>query len=207
MKSLLDARRILEHPRLYSWYREFAAGRRERAVFAQEYVRARPGNRILDVGCGPADLLEDLPEQVVYFGADTAQRYIDDAKRRFAGRGEFFCRTLDVPFVDELGANSFDIVIAHGLLHHLDDREVAGVYEVVNRALVPGGRLVTLDGCYAENQSLIVRALLAADRGKYVRDQESYLALSRRAFREVTGSLRSDLHRIPYCVLIQECVK
>jgi SAM-dependent methyltransferase len=207
MKSLLDARRLLEHPRLYSWYREFAAGGRERAIFAQQYVRARPGNRILDVGCGPADLLEDLPQQVAYVGADTAPRYIADAKQRFAGRGEFYCRTLDVSFVDELGANSFDIVIAHGLIHHLDDREVLGLYEVVNRALVPGGRLVTLDGCFAENQSLLVRALLKGDRGKHVRDQQSYEALSRQAFREVKGSLRSDLHRIPYCVLIQECVK
>ncbi len=46
----------------------------------------RAGERIVDVGCGPAYYLGDLPE-VDYHGFDTDERYIEWARERWGSRG------------------------------------------------------------------------------------------------------------------------
>lgn len=201
----LDPRRVLSSPLVYSAYRALVTGEKEHRVFAEEYVRALPGQRVLDVGCGPADLLDDLPEGVDYVGFDTSAAYIAQARRRHGSRGRFLTRRVDRAVVDELGAGSFDRVLAHGLLHHLDDDEVVEFFELARHALRPTGHLVTLDGCFVEGQSRAARFLLEQDRGRFVRDEPSYVALARRVFANVRADIRHDLYRIPYTLILLEC--
>src|SRR5207244_8022219 len=120
----LDPRRLLDLPIVFRWLYA-VVGSREWRIFAEEYVRARPGDRILDIGCGPADVVAVLPRGIEYTGVDVNERYVRAAERRFAARGRFFCRALDRGLVAELGPGRFDIVVAHGLVHHLDDGEAA----------------------------------------------------------------------------------
>jgi SAM-dependent methyltransferase len=42
-------------------------------------------------------------------------------------------------------AGCYDIVMAFGVLHHLDDAEGRELFRGARRALKPGGRFVTLD--------------------------------------------------------------
>jgi SAM-dependent methyltransferase len=107
--------------------------------------------------------------------------------------------------VDELGAGSFDRVLAHGLLHHLPDDEVVEFFELARHALGPGGHLVTLDGCFVDGQSRAARFLLEQDRGRFVRDEASYVALAKRVFPDVRADIRHDLYRIPYTLILLEC--
>ena len=60
-------------------------------------------------------------------------------------RGQFFSGKVDLAHIDRLGAGSFDIVIAHGLLHHLDDRQATELFALARAALRPGGRLIIID--------------------------------------------------------------
>ena len=53
----------------------------------------KPGDRILDVGCGPAYYFDRLPE-VSYVGFDTSAPYIAYARKRYGDRGEFRCEVL-----------------------------------------------------------------------------------------------------------------
>lgn len=194
-------RALLAHPRVYSLFRRLVGRDTARAVYAREHLRLQPGQRVLDLGCGPGDILEFLPP-VHYIGYDINPRYIERARRRFDGRGEFHCAPItEKILLDE----PFDVVIAHGVLHHLDDAAARVLFRVARRALTPGGRLVTFDGCLAAGQSPLARLALALDRGRHVRGREAYERLARSEFGEVKCVLRHDLIRIPYTHLIMEC--
>jgi SAM-dependent methyltransferase len=194
-------RSLLSHPLVYSLFRRFVGRDSARARYAREHLRVQPGQRVLDLGCGTGDILEVLP-QVHYTGYDASPDYIGRARRRFGHRGAFHCAAIDEGFSPGTG---FDVVIAHGVLHHLDDGEAATLFRVARRALKPGGRLVTYDGCFIPDQPVLARFVVSLDRGRYVRTREAYERLARAEFDEVKSVVRHDLVRIPYTHLIMEC--
>ncbi|MAE96454.1 MAG: hypothetical protein CL910_17535 [Deltaproteobacteria bacterium] len=200
----LDPRRLLASPWAYRTAQALIRGAASYRILAEEYLKARSGERVLDIGCGPADLLAHLPD-VDYVGFDASPRYIEWARKRHGERGRFLCRTLDEAELMELGAGSFDLAIAYGLVHHLDDAEARSFFELARSALRPTGRLVTIDGCYLPEQSGFVRMLLQRDRGQHVRRPEAYRELAAAAFASVTADLRGDLLRMPYSLIVMEC--
>ncbi len=193
---------LLGIPSLYTRATVFLGGS-ARATYIREYVRPAQGARILDIGCGPADILADLPSEVAYIGFDADSRYIESAHRRFGTRGTFHCKQVTRDLVGQF--QDFDIVMANGVLHHVDDVAAADLFDIARMALAPDGRVVTLDGCYVTGQSRIAKLLLTLDRGQYVRTQDSYEKLAKRAFQTVTTHLRTYLMRIPYTHIILEC--
>lgn len=197
-----DPRSLLAWPRVYSLFRRFVGRDSARTVYARQHLRLKPGDRVLDLGCGPADILAFLPA-VRYVGYDESAAYIARARERFGARGEFHCRALG----DDLAVPpaTFDVVIAHGLLHHLDDDAAGMLFRVAKRGLRAGGRLVTFDGCFTEDQSTTARLVLSADRGRHVRTRDAYERLARGEFGEVRSFVRHDLIRLPYTHLIMEC--
>ena len=197
----MNLRSILAFPSVYRLFGRLVAGN-VRTVYTREFVKAEPGQRVLDLGCGPGDVLDHLPD-VDYVGIDINPRYVRAAQTRFGQRGTF--RHEDVADTVVRDAGSFDIVMANGLLHHLTDDEVRQLLTLAQRALKPGGRLVTFDGCFVPGQSRLARLLLRMDRGRFVRTQEAYAALTSAVFGEVECHLRDDLIRIPYTHLIMVC--
>ena len=73
-------RAILSHPLVYSTLQSLMGAHSSRKSFVGNYVKPFPGMRILDIGCGPADILAYLP-QVSYSGFDISQDYIDQARK------------------------------------------------------------------------------------------------------------------------------
>jgi SAM-dependent methyltransferase len=196
--------RILEIPFLYLTYRNVVGGKRATATFLKEYVRPKDQDRILDIGCGPAELVEHI-SNVEYMGFDSNPAYIDSAKKKYGDRAHFFCETVDDVTLEKLG--TFDLVIALGILHHLDDKESLVLLELANKALKKGGRLITFDGCYIEGQSKIAQFIISRDRGQFVRTQDGYVNLASKVFSRIEVGLRDDLLRIPYNHVILECTK
>ena len=173
-----------------------------RVAYARQYLEVRAGERVLDLGCGPGDILSALPD-CEYVGIDVEERYIEAARKRFGGRGTFRCGPLE-HFVLE-APESFDLVMANGVLHHLDDPQAEAMLRLAARAMKQGGRMVTLDGCYIQGQSRIAKALLRRDRGKFIRDPSAYLKLADAHFRDVRSDVRHDLLSFPYTLLIMTC--
>lgn len=197
-------RAILSNAGVYDLFQKLMGGEDGRATFVSRYIRAREGDRVLDIGCGTAGLLSHLP-RVEYHGFDPDPGYIEAAseKYRHTPGASFHCGNADEPAIGALG--KFDIVVASGVLHHLDDGQAKALANMARAALKEGGRLVTLDPCLVEGQSPIARFLALRDRGRNVRDLEGYRSLVAPAFASVTTDIRHDLGRIPYTHLIMEC--
>jgi 2-polyprenyl-3-methyl-5-hydroxy-6-metoxy-1,4-benzoquinol methylase len=167
-------------------------------------IDAKQGDRILDIGCGTGDILNSLPH-VQYVGFDINEKYINTAKRRFKGRGEFVCAAMQEYSTN--GENPFDIVLATGVLHHLDDNTCNTLFWLAHKSLRPGGRLITLDGVFTTNQNLLERFFVARDRGRFVRQEEEYTTLARACFRNVQSTILNGQINLPYSHLILECLK
>jgi len=197
-------RPILDRPFFYEFYHKLIGANYRTRVLINEYIRPQVGERILDIGCGPGNLVPFLP-QCRYLGVDANPSYITAARRRYSHRGEFVCERVSHHNVQELGA--FDLVLALGLVHHLDDQEADDLFRLGYAALRNGGRMITMDGCYTSGQSRTERYLLSRDRGQFVRSLEEYVELARAWFQNVNAQLRMDVLRIPYTHVFLECVR
>jgi SAM-dependent methyltransferase len=198
-------RAILAAPRILQLFKWLVGGRSGLSAFVNEYVRPRPGDNLLDIGCGIGDVVEHLPE-VNYTGFDTSAEYILSARQRYGNRGRFFCERVDVAHCEE---GAYDLVLSIGVLHHLDDPEALNLFRLAAHALKPGGRLITLDGCFTPDQSRLARFIISRDRGQNVRTEEGYRRLATQicSLRLLAVHIRHNLLRTPYTHIILECEK
>ncbi len=197
-------RLLLQNPFIYSSMRFLIGGTKASEILVKSYIRPKTDDKILDIGCGPGDILEFLPP-VDYSGFDSNEEYINSARKRYLDRGQFFCKKVCRDAMP--GEGIFDIVMAIGIFHHLTDKEAAEMFELASILLKPDGRLITFDGIYTQSQSYFARMLLSNDRGKYVRTEEQYRVIAQKFFADIHISVRSDLLRVPYTHIIMECKK
>ncbi len=185
---------ILSVPAIYDLAQTLMGASRNRNWMQREFIRAKAGERVLDVGCGTADILSVMPE-VDYVGFDISEPYIAKAKARWGSRGEFHAEFLDSARVEQYG--KFDLILATGLLHHLDDDEVDSLFKTLAKGLKKGGRIITVDGTYVPGQNPVARFVISQDRGRSVRSPEAYTALAKAHFGSVAGRVEPRAW-IPY---------
>ncbi len=198
-----DPRDLLTSPTIYTLFQRMMRGQGE-SLYVLKHIRPQVGDRILDIGCGTGDILRHMPS-VEYVGFDMDEKLLAAARKNYGHRGDFFHGKLGSEVVADFPL--FDIVVATGVLHHLNDREAIELFELAARLLKPGKRLVTLDGCYVQGQSALARFILSRDRGRYVRETEAYLHLASQVFGKVEHVVYAKLLRIPSSIIIMECSK
>ena len=76
---------ILSRPTVYSLFEAFIGALTARERVIREYVRPKAGDHILDIGCGPGDVVGFLPEGVRYVGFDEQRRIWREAFAAYAG--------------------------------------------------------------------------------------------------------------------------
>lgn len=193
-------RAILSLPVFYSAFQRLMGAHNFRIRFVAEFIRPFTGCKVLDIGCGPADILTYLPS-VDYVGYDISEAYISRARKKFGLGGKFYCKKLALSDVDNMPP--FDIVLALGLLHHLNDESAIEILRLATQALKQGGRLITLDPCIEPGQNPIARFLIKLDRGQNVRTRVEYTAI----LSEVFDSPRIEVRHksgIPYTHCLME---
>jgi SAM-dependent methyltransferase len=196
---------ILQITSAYRYFTHLIGGMEVRRFWIEKYVRPWEGARLLDIGCGPADMLEFLPN-VEYVGFDANSRYVSAAQKRWGASGTFVHRTIEFNCSADRFTD-FDLVIAFGVLHHLDDQQALALTSLAHAALRIGGRLITLDGCCRDRISPIARFLLKHDRGKFIRKEPEYLELVRNNFHDLKVSYDVGPLRVPYSAVVLECTK
>lgn len=169
-----------------------------RNVLVDEILRATSEDRVLDLGCGTADILEHLPP-LDYVGFDPSQRYVDDAIARFGDRGTF---VTDLSELADEPTTGRTLVMAVGVFHHMDDDTVRAALATARTALAAGGRFVSIDPTFTPDQHRVARWLIERDRGRHVRSPEELQPLVAEQFPAATLHVRHDLLRTPYTHVI-----
>lgn len=198
-------RSILSLPWAYNLWAFAIGSGKARQDFIDNYLCLESDSKVFDIGCGTGELVEFLPEGTQYTGFDLSKKYVDAAREKFGDRASFV--HAYVGSTPEIEEGTYDIALATGVLHHLEDSEAVELFQLAHRALKPGGRLVTVDGVYTEGQSRIARYLISRDRGRNVRTRNGYLDLAKGVFDELEDDVRNDFIRIPYTHLILTCTK
>jgi arsenite methyltransferase len=125
-------------------YRTRDVLRRRRLV--REALRAGPGERVLDVGCGPGFYLAELLEQVgptgSVTGVDASPQTLALARRRTDGAGNVRLHLADATALPVPDA-AFDAALSVQVLEYVAD--LGSALAELHRALRPGGRLVIWD--------------------------------------------------------------
>jgi SAM-dependent methyltransferase len=196
-------RSVLALPQAYQLFFNVIGAPGRSRILVREYIRPKAGDRILEIGCGPGTIVPYLPV-TEYVGFDASPEYIEQARNRFPG-AKFVCERVSQFTLAE--RDYFDIVLALGILHHLEDQEALQLFKIAHAALKPGGKLVTLDGVWTKDQSVASRYIQARDRGQFIREEKAYIKLAEQVFPKIASSIRHDLLRIPYTHLILECTR
>jgi arsenite methyltransferase len=125
-------------------YRSKDVMRRRRLVY--EALGASPGERILDVGCGPGFYVRELLDQVgpegSVVGIDTSPQMLAVAAHRSEGHPNVRFHEADATSLPVEDAG-FDRALSVQVLEYVPDVEV--VLRELYRALRPGGRVVLWD--------------------------------------------------------------
>lgn len=95
------------------------------------YYKLKPGQKILDVGCGMAHLLYELTQvlpELKVTGIDISQYALEHAKFEIRDRLQYG-QAQKLPFED----NSFDLVISLGTLHNLKVYDLKQAVQEIER--------------------------------------------------------------------------
>jgi SAM-dependent methyltransferase len=205
MQSNSGLLRWLSVPFFYNIFQGAVGGNALRRRIIQNHARARPGDKVIDIGCGPAQALQSFPN-VEYLGLDINPDYIAFARRRYCDKGTFVVGDTQSLKGDSRFKDA-DIVIAVSVLHHLDDKEAADCIRFAYDALKSGGRLICHDACWIPNQGALSRYIMSADRGRNIRTEQQYRELAAKVFRSVHAWVDTKPMRIPYVTVLLECEK
>jgi ubiquinone/menaquinone biosynthesis C-methylase UbiE len=138
----------LERVRFNEAVTQIAFGGRRRRVYASVVALsgARPGDAVLDVGCGGGYLARLLAAAVTpggrVTGVDPASPAIRYASRKGPGTCSFtagVAQDLDLP------DRSFDVVTSTLAVHHIPEAARPDAFSEMYRVLRPGGALLAAD--------------------------------------------------------------
>jgi ubiquinone/menaquinone biosynthesis C-methylase UbiE len=193
-QRISGAYRLVTIPTVYRALMFSLGADRAIARYVNEVLRPEPGIRMLDVGCGPANILSYLPS-VDYIGIDLNEKHIAFARQRYGGRGRFVVgNAANLRHNEE----KFDLINVSALLHHLADRDAMSLFNSLKGFLKPGGRIVTIDNVWLPSQRFVVKLINKLDSGINIRTPEGYLKLLNGLGFDVQTRIFNDLLRIPY---------
>jgi len=119
-------------------HQRFSTAKEDWHRWVFDRVAPPEGARILELGCGPAELwkrnLDRIDPTWQLTLSDLSPGMIEAAQRVLGDRAEYaIADAEELPFADE----QFDVVLANHMLYHVPDRPRA--FAEIRRVLVPGG--------------------------------------------------------------------
>jgi len=99
-------------------------------------IHVKPGDNLVDLGCGNGRLISILPELIHYQGIDISEKLIAEAKKLHPKHDFKVGNLLALPYPD----SSQDVAIALASLNHIpSDKFRQQAIKEIRRILIPGG--------------------------------------------------------------------
>lgn len=172
--------KIFSYPFFYSLTQKIMSGETKRSSLVKNIIK---NSYVLDIGCGTAKILDDLPK-VNYYGYDISKKYINYAKKKHKEKtNNFFCKKFSLNEVKKLP--KFDFVLLFGVMHHLSDNQLEKILFLIKKVLKKKGKLLTCDPIYEKKQNFLARYLIEKDVGKQVRFKEGYIKILKKKFKKI----------------------
>lgn len=187
--------KIVTIPILYETIQNILGRKKAFHFLANGPLKSKSGDRVLDVGCGPATLREYLGD-IDYTGMDLNAPHIEQAKAKYGHNSKFFCGNAVTKI--EKAPGPYDLIICIGLLHHLDNAEAMELLDSLSSRLAPKGRIVTFDPVYVDNQNFIAKKLNDLDSGQNIRTPEGYEQLFNTKSVDLKTDVLSGMLNVPY---------
>ena len=195
----------LKVPSIYNVFSAAVGGNVLRRSLIQNHVRPKPGDKVIDIGCGSAQVLRYLPA-VDYIGIDINAEYIAFARRTYGDKAIFLVGDTQ-SFRGDPRFKDANLAMAFGLLHHLDDEEAMQCLQFAYDALQTKGRFICHEACWIPNQGAFSKYIMSLDRGRSIRTEEQYRQLAGKIFKKVDARVNTHPLRIPYVTIVLECEK
>lgn len=162
----------------------------------------RPGDRVLDLGCGPGSLLHSIAtmnQDADFLGIDLSSEMIASgvvSRGTVEALDNLELRVDDMTTLETIESGSIDVVISSMAMHHLPSQHsLSDCFSAIERVLTPSGRIFISD--FGRMRSLhsieyFVRRAIPADEPVLEAD---YRASLRAAFSmaEIQSSLSDQL--------------
>lgn len=126
--------------------------------FETQFAAPAPGARVLDLGCGPADVTIRFARRypaVRIVGIDGAQAMLEFARRFVEEQGLDQRIELRRELLQELGATTpgYDVIISNSLLHHL--HEPALLWQAIKANAGAGASICIMDLYRPDNMQAV----------------------------------------------------
>ncbi len=103
-------------------------------------LRLRPGERLLDIGCGWGALVIRAAQLGVYaLGITLSRLQYEETRRRIAAAGVSAFATVELCDYRELRGESFDKIVSVGMFEHVGRSRFSQYFRAAYDALRPGG--------------------------------------------------------------------
>ena len=126
--------------------RKFYSITRQSLGFTEEWLRQRcQDKKVLDYCCGNGELTMTLAKKGAHaYGIDISPLSIENAKKAAAGQGLSQTTNFSVQDAEHMTFedNFFDVIVCHGVLHHLD---VKKAFPELARVLKPTGQIICVE--------------------------------------------------------------
>ncbi|NWF66371.1 MAG: class I SAM-dependent methyltransferase [Campylobacterales bacterium] len=198
--------KILKNPVIFDTFQKLIGRTKSDMIFTNDYVKPFDGMRVLDIGCGTSAILKFLSEyDIIYDGYDANLSYINSSKERWKNRDKFnfHNQIVDEELLKKVGSkDSYDVVLAIGLMHHLSDEDILTLVDTAYCALKEGGSFITFDPCNLDDMNILETIVYKYDRGRNVKKVNEYIDLLSSKFSNIDSFLRGDMTTLPIRFLV-----